>query len=319
MRRARIQVYTIDDDGRLKGTNRFLSREVGTLRPVERNTADSYPMGYLKVDTEQDPHRAQQMLTKRSEEEWQAGRLAISDEMEGEYLSELNEGQSDFVERLFRELQPVLDKSVVKKEVTVADMRVAMESLDTTLDWHLEQQAIRVDGVTKAGYQNSLDFVAEPTGLSFALSPDDLAAIDFWERRWIVPALTNTLGAHRNAVEEVFLRMVEEGRDWKWATTEMRAVIDPTGTAYPRYFYERIARTETARVVEQSHLSAHARLGYSEFERLVVVDDRTDKDVCLPHEGQIYSLREAEGILPAHPNCRCTMTPRYDLPPGGLT
>ena len=312
---ARIQIYKMDDEGRLRGTKRFLAKEVQSLRTYDSETDGHYPMGYLKTDEEQNPARSAEYLSKRTEEEWQEGREAISVAMETNYVDELNSGQKEFVKRLLKKVKPIVDKSMYK-EVTVADMERAMAALDETLDWHLEQQAIRVDGVTKAGYQNSLNFVAEPTGMVFALSPDDLAAIEYWERRWIVPALENTLGAHRAAVEGVFASMVEEGRDWKWATQEMRSLIDPGGMRYPNYWYERIARTETARVVEQSHLSGHARMGFKEFERIVVVDDRTDKDVCLPHEGRVYSLREAEGVLPAHPNCRCTMTPRYDLPPG---
>ena len=100
--------------------------------------------------------------------------------------------------------------------------------------------------------------------------------------------------------------MLADGQSWRWAKTEMRSLIDPTGSRYPSYFYDRIARTETRRVVENAHLAGLRRANFTQVERLVVIDDRTDKDLCAPYEGAIYDVERARSVIPAHPNCRCT-------------
>ena len=86
-------------------------------------------------------------------------------------------------------------------------------------------------------------------------------------------------------------------------------VIDPSGKAFPRYYYNRIARTETRRVVENSHLSGLKKLGFTQVQRLVTVDSVTDKDLCIPFENAVYPIDKSGGVIPAHPNCRCTFTP----------
>lgn len=85
----------------------------------------------------------------------------------------------------------------------------------------------------------------------------------------------------------------------------MRYRIDPTGKAFPRYYYDRIARTETRRVVVNAHLSGMKKVGFKQVQRLVTIDTVTDKDTCVPFENAVYRLDKAGGVLPAHPNCRC--------------
>ena len=97
----------------------------------------------------------------------------------------------------------------------------------------------------------------------------------------------------------------------------MRRNINPAGDLYPRYYYERIARTEMQRIVENAHLSAYGKMGFKNFQRMVVIDDTTDKTLCAPYEDQVYDAVEARGTLPAHPNCRCSMTPIVKDPEAG--
>ena len=47
----------------------------------------------------------------------------------------------------------------------------------------------------------------------------------------------------------------------------------------------------------------------------MTVDDRTDRDLCAPYEGAKYRIQESKGVVPAHPNCRCTFVAVDDEPP----
>jgi SPP1 gp7 family putative phage head morphogenesis protein len=64
-----------------------------------------------------------------------------------------------------------------------------------------------------------------------------------------------------------------------------------------------IARTETAEA-----LSEGTRLSYKEhgIEKLEWVADPTAcEEICLPNDGRVYDVDEAEGEIPAHPRCEC--------------
>jgi hypothetical protein len=57
------------------------------------------------------------------------------------------------------------------------------------------------------------------------------------------------------------------------------------------------------------------RAGFEYVERLVVIDSTTDRDLCAPYEGAKYRIQESKGVVPAHPNCRCTFVAVDGQPP----
>ena len=193
-----------------------------------------------------------------------------------------------------------------KAQISLDEIRDAVVDIDTIIERTVETQNLAATGLLTDAYGESMELTLGGTGISVALGADDVAALSYWRQRWVLPALRRTLGAHRSSILGVFEQMLAQGQSWKWAKTEMRSLIDPTGSRYPSYFYDRIARTETRRVVENAHLSGLRRANFTKVERLVVIDDRTDRDTCAPYEGAIYDIERARSVVPAHPNCRCT-------------
>ena len=265
--------------------------------------------------------------TKRSDEF-----DALMSKSDLELLEEFNDGQTDFAESVIRQLDAVFadgDEAVVeedpdlnipvkgwirKRAISIGEIERAVIALDTTIEDTIGVQALTADVILTDTYGASMDLTLGGTGIAAALNADDIAALAYWRSRWTLPALRNTLGGHRESIIGVFEQMIERGESWRWAKNEMRSRIDPSGAKYPAYYYERIARTETRRVVENSHIAGMKRAGFDYVQRLVVVDDRTDRDLCAPYEDAIYSISESRSVIPAHPNCRCTMT-AYDGPP----
>ena len=90
---------------------------------------------------------------------------------------------------------------------------------------------------------------------------------------------------------------------------EARQVLEPDGSLYRNGFIQRLATTESARVVENAALTTYRRSGVKLFRRNAVVDKQTDKDLCLPLDGMVYTAAQAADLLPAHPNCRCELEP----------
>lgn len=61
-----------------------------------------------------------------------------------------------------------------------------------------------------------------------------------------------------------------------------------------------IARTETAFALSEGQRQGYAQMG---VKRLMRVEAPTCCDICADYDGHVYTIAEASGILPEHPNC----------------
>jgi len=61
-----------------------------------------------------------------------------------------------------------------------------------------------------------------------------------------------------------------------------------------------IARTETAFSLTEGQRQGYAQMGATKLER---VEDPECCDICAEYQGKIYTIAEAEGVLPEHPQC----------------
>jgi SPP1 gp7 family putative phage head morphogenesis protein len=73
-----------------------------------------------------------------------------------------------------------------------------------------------------------------------------------------------------------------------------------------------IARTETIAAHAEGQLDAFEELGVDQLgvmaEWVTAGDDRVCPE-CSDMEGKLFSVDEARGLIPLHPNCRCTWIP----------
>ena len=73
-----------------------------------------------------------------------------------------------------------------------------------------------------------------------------------------------------------------------------------------------LARTEIMHAHAEGQLDSYEALGAEEIgvmaEWSTAGDDRVCP-VCAPLEGVVMSIKEARGLIPRHPNCRCTFIP----------
>jgi len=61
-----------------------------------------------------------------------------------------------------------------------------------------------------------------------------------------------------------------------------------------------IARTESAASLNEGLRQGYAQMGATKLER---VEDPECCDICAEYNGKIYTITEAEGVLPEHPSC----------------
>jgi len=67
-----------------------------------------------------------------------------------------------------------------------------------------------------------------------------------------------------------------------------------------KYRTERIARTETAKALGEGELQGYKQMG---VEKVRFNADPECCDLCAEKDGQVYTIDEAQGVIPVHPNC----------------
>ena len=86
----------------------------------------------------------------------------------------------------------------------------------------------------------------------------------------------------------------------EWTVAHQRSSAE----AYARRLHRRrattIARTETAYALTEGQRQGYAQMGVKNLER---VEDPDCCDICVEYSGKIYTIAEAEGVLPEHPSC----------------
>ncbi len=70
-----------------------------------------------------------------------------------------------------------------------------------------------------------------------------------------------------------------------------------------KYQADRIIRTESSRVMAHQSIENARTAGY---KKVVWVINSGACDKCLQHSGEVYTLKQADGMIPAHPNCLCS-------------
>ena len=119
-----------------------------------------------------------------------------------------------------------------------------------------------------------------------------IEGVDWSDRIWanqdalkndINRIMKQSLLAHTNPVSQTKLL-----RD-RYNVTEMQA--------------RRLLRTESARVMAQQGIDNAKDLGYT---KVMWVTNTAACRICMPHDGKTYTLNEADGKIPVHPNCLCS-------------
>jgi phage portal protein BeeE len=235
--------------------------------------------------------------------------LEIEEARGNQMIEMFSESQQAFSDQLMKAFDGRFRNSeiIASKDLSASDLSWAVDMMDSNLETLMDSNLAIAGVETMGAYQQTLGVMNAGTATTIAFGAADAAVLSYWQRRWVLPALRNTLNGYRSRIIGVFSTMATTGRSWKWASAEMRRLIDPSGDKYPKGYYDRIARTEIRRCVETAHISGLSKTGIKYTQRLVEIDTQTDKDLCLPFGDAKYRVKDAAGVLPAHPNCRCTM------------
>ena len=207
-------------------------------------------------------------------------------------------------------------KSILEEKggMTYDEYRRALAGIGLELD---KMAVVGKDGFkdpTKKVYENSVRFVGERNDFGISFNEKDYEVLKYYQEKYFPPTfkrLTSdtTPYNYKNTIKLIFDKALKEEWGWPKIIREMESYMNVTGENFPRWMYKRIVRTELGRFVVEGHIRGHIKMGFTKFRRLVQIDERTDKDFCEPYDNWIYGAREASGVVPAHPSCRCDMTP----------
>lgn len=121
-------------------------------------------------------------------------------------------------------------------------------------------------------------------------------------------ALKGVTDAVDKEISRVLTEGVAQGKNPREMASTLNERIDDVGITRARV----LARTETVRAANEQALTRYEQAGVDEVgvevEWLTAQDDRVCP-VCASKAGNRYSVEEAHGILPQHPQCRCTFVP----------
>jgi len=101
--------------------------------------------------------------------------------------------------------------------------------------------------------------------------------------------------------------VIARGGDPAQASREIRKVVQ-----LAKNRADILARTEIIRAHAEAKLNMFEQLGAIGVSVLAEWSTAGDDRVCPlcePLEGKIYTMQEARGLIPRHPNCRCTWIP----------
>ncbi len=75
---------------------------------------------------------------------------------------------------------------------------------------------------------------------------------------------------------------------------------------------EMIARTESSRTNAEGSLDVYQSEGVT-VEWIAVAGNDFDPEFCQDNDGKVFSIQEARGLIPVHPNCECIWGPHVEV------
>lgn len=139
-------------------------------------------------------------------------------------------------------------------------------------------------------------FHADAAGLLYTRAYGDLEDI------------TSTVEAK---IRRLLTRGLIDGKGFMELADEMADTIESIGIHRSRV----LVRTETISAHAEASLNTYAEAGLegvkvkSEF---ITAQDNRVCPKCQELEGRVYTIEEARGVIPVHPNCRCAWVPSIE-------
>ena len=156
--------------------------------------------------------------------------------------------------------------------------------------------------------EEAFDQISEELDVSASYTEEEIR--DIVETEWSGARFSNTLWKNKEQLMFNLKRIITQGLIRGDGIEEMTKALQKEMNA-GKYASERVIRTETAYVMNQSTLRAYKKSGFKQYEFTAHIDERTS-DRCKKKDGRVYRIEEARvgvNVPPLHPNCRSAILP----------
>ena len=190
-------------------------------------------------------------------------------------------------------LKPVMLELLGEGGKTVVERKILkQERFDVigleAVSWATEYSATLVTEITLETMEAIQAYIAQ--GIDAGKSVQKIGR----ELRPLVGLTEKQIFAVANFHEKLILERPE------YTAARQRTMADTYARRLHRRRAETIARTETAAALTEGQREGYAQMGIKRLER---VEDPDCCDICAEYSGKIYTIAEAQGVLPEHPSC----------------
>lgn len=112
---------------------------------------------------------------------------------------------------------------------------------------------------------------------------------------------------HVSQLLEKIINGIEKYDKEKVTFEELKGIIDNQFNINAGQTYKLI-NTEVSRVVNESDIEVYRKNEIEEVRLITTLDNKVCSD-CSSQHGKIYNIKDVDGLLPKHPNCRCFFEP----------
>jgi SPP1 gp7 family putative phage head morphogenesis protein len=123
--------------------------------------------------------------------------------------------------------------------------------------------------------------------------------------KWIQEELGSKIQGINDTTLENLKGTLQDGIDLGEGVDDLAKRVRETYEDAKGYRAETIARTETISAFTEGNRQLYQESGVKQLQFYTATDERVCEE-CYSKHGNKYGIEEAQGIIPVHPQCRCT-------------
>lgn len=122
---------------------------------------------------------------------------------------------------------------------------------------------------------------------------------------WVKEELGTKIKGINETTLEQLRETLQDGIDLGEGVDDLAQRVRETFEDARGYRAESIARTETISAFNEGNRQLYQEAGVKQLQFYTATDERVCEE-CFMNHGNKYGIEEAQGIIPVHPQCRCT-------------
>ena len=126
--------------------------------------------------------------------------------------------------------------------------------------------------------------------------------LDEFAKAWILQRSLTLAKSINMTTMDAIRKALAEGFTQGESIQQLTKRIERYFTENAKVRAEMISRTEVISAFNEGHLHRYETEGVDKSEFYAAPDACKE---CQPLDGEVYITKEAHGVIPVHPNCRC--------------